>query len=214
MSAYASVVLDVDSTVSGVEGIDWLGERRGGAVKAEIVELTDKAMRGEIPLEAVYGKRLAMIQPTFRDIEALSRAYIDRIAVGCDDAIRRFHRARIRVVLVSGGIRQAILPLAAHLGIAADDVKAVDVHFEVNGAYSGFDESSPLATSSGKHAVVEACRLPRRIVGMGDGSTDVAMKGVVDTFAAFTGFATREAVVKQADVVIQSFAELATLVLG
>ena len=214
MTAYASVVLDVDSTVSGVEGIDWLGKRRGEDVRAEIVALTDKAMRGEVALESVYGRRLAMIQPTVEDIEALSRAYIQQIAPGCADAIQRFRREAVRVVLVSGGIRQAILPLAAQLGINASDVHAVDVRFGVNGMYAAFDHSSPLATSAGKHEVVEGCRLPRRIVGMGDGSTDVAMKGAVDTFAAFTGFAARESVVKHADVVLQSFAELATLVLG
>ena len=214
MKAYASVVLDVDSTVSGVEGIDWLGERRGADVRAEIVALTDKAMRGEVALESVYGRRLAMIQPTLNDIEALSRAYIEQMAPGCADAIHKFRGEAVRVVLVSGGIRQAILPLAAHLGIDASDVHAVDVQFGVNGEYAAFDHSSPLATSIGKHAVVESCRLPRRIVGMGDGSTDVAMKGAVDTFVAFTGFTARESVVKQADVVLQSFAELATLVLG
>jgi phosphoglycolate phosphatase-like HAD superfamily hydrolase len=47
---------------------------------------------------------------------------------------------------------------------------------------------------------------------VGDGATDLATRGVVDSFAAFTGFAARENVVRQADVVINSFAELSALV--
>src|SRR2546430_11122537 len=36
-------------------------------------------------------------------------------------------------------------------------------------------------------------------------STDLAMRGVVDSFAAFTGFVVRESVVKHADTVLACF---------
>ena len=49
---------------------------------------------------------------------------------------------------------------------------------------------------------------------MGDGSTDLAMKGTVDTFAAFTGFAAREPVVRAADTIVASFEELVGVVLA
>jgi len=113
---YASVVLDVDSTVSGIEGIDWLARRRGD-VAVDIARLTADAMRGAIPLEAVYGRRLALIRPTRAEIEELSKAYIAGIAPDCPATIALLRRAGIRLALVSGGIRQAILPLARHLDI-------------------------------------------------------------------------------------------------
>lgn len=215
MSArFASVVLDVDSTVSGVEGIDWLAQRRGPETAAKIVEITDRAMRGLVPLESVYGGRLAEIRPTRGDVAALARAYIEQIADGCADVIARLRGAGVRVVLVSGGLRQAILPLAAHLGIAASDLSAVDVYFDEAGDYAGFDTSSPLTTSSGKHAVIESLELPRPSLGAGDGATDLAMRGAVDEFGAFVGFAARPAVVQKADVVFHSFREIETRVLG
>jgi phosphoglycolate phosphatase-like HAD superfamily hydrolase len=49
---------------------------------------------------------------------------------------------------------------------------------------------------------------------VGDGATDLATRGAVDSFAAFTGFVSRDAVVRQADFVISSFAELAEYVLS
>src|SRR5262249_28185501 len=61
---FATVILDVDSTVAGIEGIDWLAQRRGPDVAAKIAQLTDDAMRGTLPLEAVYGARLDAIRPT------------------------------------------------------------------------------------------------------------------------------------------------------
>jgi phosphoserine phosphatase len=122
--------------------------------------------------------------------------------------------AGVRVVLVSGGLRPAIEPLATHLGIGTADLHAVDLRFDDAGAYVGYDESSPLATSVGKRFLVEGLDLPRPVLAMGDGATDAVMRGVVDRFAAYTGFARRENVVSQADVVIESFLQLGALVLG
>jgi phosphoserine phosphatase len=210
---FASVVLDVDSTVSGIEGIDWLARRRGGATAAEITQLTADAMRGAIPLEDVYGRRLAVIRPTRAEIDALSSAYIAAIAPDCPATIASFRRAGIRLVLVSGGIRQALLPLARQLGVDAADLHAVDVEFDAAGNYSSFDASSPLTTTAGKASVVSSLGLPRPILAVGDGHTDLAMRPVVDSFVAFTGFTAREAVVRAADSVARSFRDLAKVVL-
>jgi phosphoserine phosphatase len=211
---YASVVLDVDSTVSGIEGIDWLARRRGGDVAADITRLTADAMRGAIPLEAVYGRRLALIRPTRAEIEELSKAYIAEIAPDCPATTALLRRAGIRLTLVSGGIRQAILPLARQLDIEAAGLHAVALEFDADGNYAGFDESSPLTTSSGKATVVASLGLPRPILAVGDGHTDLAMRPVVDSFAAFTGFTTRDAVVRGADCVVKSFRDLETVVLS
>ena len=211
---YASVVLDVDSTVSGIEGIDWLARRRGGDVAADITRLTADAMRGAIPLEAVYGRRLALIRPTRAEIEELSQAYIAEIAPDCPATIAALRGAGTRIVLVSGGIREAILPLTRRLDIEAADLHAVALEFDADGSYAGFDESSPLTTSSGKATVVASLGLPRPILAVGDGYTDLAMRPVVDSFAAFTGFTTRAAVVRDADCLMKSFRDLEIAVLS
>ena len=54
-------MLDVDSTLSAVEGIDWLAALRSEAVRERVAEVTDRAMRGEVPLAAVYAERLAAV---------------------------------------------------------------------------------------------------------------------------------------------------------
>ena len=45
---YRSVILDVDSTLCGVEGIDWLARQRGADVAEQTALLTQRAMAGEI----------------------------------------------------------------------------------------------------------------------------------------------------------------------
>jgi phosphoserine phosphatase len=212
--AFRTVALDVDSTISGVEGIDWLAERRGADVARRIGELTDRAMRGDLPLERVYGLRLATIRPRRDEVEALAKAYVQGLAPGCAGTVSRLRDAGVTVVLISGGLRNAMLRLATHLGVKVADVHAVQVQFDAAGEYSAFDESSPLATSIGKRTVIAALRAARPILMVGDGMTDLAARPAVDSFAAFTGFASREPVVAGADMIVHSFDELGHVVLG
>jgi phosphoserine phosphatase len=211
---FQSVVIDVDSTLCGIEGIDWLASRRDPATGAAITALTDRAMRGEIALDAVYGERLAAVRPSRRDVDDLAAAYVGALAPGAADAVRALHAAARRVVLVSGGLRDAILPLAAQLAVADRDVHAVPLRFAADGAFAGYEAASPLTTASGKQDVVRSLALPRRILAVGDGATDLAIRPAADAFAAYTGFIRREPVVASADVVIDSFAQLVELVLS
>lgn len=207
---FRSVVLDVDSTLCGVEGIDWLAERRGPDVAQRTRTLTERAMNGEIALDAVYGERLALIRPTVADIAALAQVYRATIAPRAEAAIEAMRRAGVRVVLVSGGIRQAIEPLASDLGV---ELRAVELSFDARDGYAGF-APSPLTTQAGKLEIVRALALQRPALAVGDGSTDVAMREGVDQFVAFTGFTHREGVIARADAVVSSFEELAALVMS
>jgi hypothetical protein len=101
--------------------------------------------------------------------------------------------------------------LAKYLGI--EDLCAVDIDFRPDATYAGFEESSPLATSHGKPDIVAALGLARPLLGVGDGSTDLAMKPVLDRFVAFTGFVTRPPVVDGADEAIETFDQLLSMVL-
>jgi phosphoserine phosphatase len=214
MRRFNTLVLDVDSTVAGIEGIDWLARRRGDAMLQRIASLTDDAMRGAIPLEAVYGARLEAIRPARADIDALSAAYVAAISPGCIDVVERVRRAGVRVILISGGLRPAILPLARTLGIDETELHAVDVYFEAAGAYAGFDQASPLTTTNGKPAVLERIAAVRPILAVGDGNTDLAMRPAVDMFVAYIGFIRRETVVAGADAVASSFGDVERLVLA
>jgi phosphoserine phosphatase len=211
---FASVVLDVDSTLCGVEGIDWLAGLRGSEVGSKVTELTNQAMRGRIALDAVYGERLALVQPARYEVEMLANLYVSSLAPGAARGVRRLRDAGRRVVIVSGGVREAILPLARKLGVPEGDVHAVPLRFGQDGDYEGFEESSPLATAVGKRTVVESLALPPRVLAVGDGATDLAIRPVVDAFAAFTGFIRRDAVVNDADLVVETFDQLTDLVLA
>jgi phosphoserine phosphatase len=211
---FASVVLDVDSTVAGVEGIDWLATLRDPAVATRIAELTADAMTGRRPLSDVYAERLNAVRPTRTEVEQLAEAYLAGVAQGATEVVRRLITAGVRVILVTGGLREAVLPLAARLGVPDHDVHAVPLEFDPDGAYVRFNSEALTAAEQGKRLVVERLMLERPILAVGDGITDAEMRPAVDAFAAYVGFIHRPEAVERADHVLESFADLEDLVLS
>lgn len=208
---FATVVFDVDSTLSTIEGVDWLAHRRSTEVARACAALTEQAMDGAVPLDAVYAQRLALIRPSADEIAYLGEAYLATMVPGMRSLIRLLLIKRVQVHLVSGGIRQAILPIARHVGISERQVHAVSLTTDDEGLMSRLDGAQLLATQRGKPQVVHDLGAPRPIVMIGDGSTDAAVRGVVDSFVAFTGVVRRPAVVAVADAEATSVRALHTL---
>jgi phosphoserine phosphatase len=213
LSRFNTVIFDVDSTLSGVEGIDWLAAQRGPEIEAWSARLTERAMEGEIPIEAVYSERMRIVKPTLLEVQQLGKVYIERVATHAAETIAELRSNNIEVVMVSGGLREAILPLAGELGVDQKNVHAVSVFFGQGGAYAGFDDASLLTRQSGKRTVVGQMDLKGPILAVGDGMTDFEIKSVVQGFAAFIGFTRREAVIERADYVVESFDQLRNLIL-
>lgn len=197
---YRFVFFDVDSTLVTVEGIDVLA--RGNP---EIVRLTEAAMNGEIPLDAVYAKRLEIIRPTRTDVEALGQRYVESMVDGAEQTIATLRDAGVDVHLVTAGIAQAIAPLAAKLNIAPRAVHAVSLDFDAQGNYLDFDRRSFLTRPGGKELVVRSIltRSKGKAAFVGDGVSDLETKPVVDLFIGFGGVAVRERVRAEAHVFVE-----------
>ena len=204
------MVFDVDSTLTGIEGIDWLAARRDAATAEWVLQLTARVMAGEMPIEEAYAVRLDRVAPTRDEVRALAEAYRDAVAPDARAVVAMLVKTGVRVLAVSGGLRDAVVPFCTGLGFAASDVHAVAVGWDARGRYAGLVPGSPLATQIGKVKVLKGLALKHPILAVGDGSTDVEMKraGEVDAFAAYTGFTRRPMVVQAADFVVTSFAEL------
>ena len=200
MLRFRSVLFDCDSTLTAMEGIEELARDH----RPEIARLTELAMRGAVPLEQVYGRRLDLIRPTRAQVEAIGARYVDAIVPGAVETFGRLRGAGITVQILSGGLGPAVRTLARHLGIDDAQVAAVEMHFGPSGEYLGFDAASPLVRSGGKRHWIESAgaSLPRPMLLVGDGATDLEARPALDAFAAFTGVVAREEVVRRADIVI------------
>ena len=214
MPRFSTVIFDCDSTLSAVEGIDELA----GPHREASTALTNAAMRGELPLEAVYGKRLELIRPTREQVEALGRLYVERLVPDARETVAALHAEGIEVRIVSGGLLPAVREVARAVAVPDEYVAAVDVWFDPQGGFAGWETSSPLARSLGKRAQLERWNggLSRPVMMVGDGITDLEARPPADTFVAFAGIIAREPVLGRADAVIRtrSLAPVLRLALG
>jgi len=197
------VCFDFDSTLTRLEGIDELARRAG--VMDEIAPLTAAAMDGTLALDEIYGRRLAIVRPDRAAITWLAARYIEDKVAGAFETIAALQRANVPVHIVSGGLRDAILPFAAEAGIASNCVHAVDIAFRDDGSYLDFDQKSPLTRPDGKAVICGALRPRYKAVALiGDGVTDVAARDAGAYVIGFGGVCAREAVRSGADVFIES----------
>jgi len=208
--SYDIVCFDCDSTLSKIEGIDELGRRSG--LFDQLVALTNAAMNGELALEDIYGKRLELIKPDKEQMDSLADLYISEMVEGVEEVFSTLLAQGKQVHIISGGIRQAILPLAAKLGLPVENVHAVDVLFNADGSYLNFDQQSPLAKTGGKAVICKQIQLAGQTMAMiGDGKTDLEAKQAGATVIGFGGVMQRDIVLEQADVFVKETSLLAVL---
>ena len=213
-----AIFIDVDSTLTGIEGIDELA-RLGGKFDT-VAEMTRQAMDGVIPFENVFKARLELIRPTAKDVFQIGQRYREAIVPDAKPTIDLLHKFGKRVFLLTGGYAQAIYPLAEDLGISEERVLANTIYFDEDGTYLGFDEENPLAAQGGKGIVIAQTEQSGEWFGrtmlVGDGASEVEAMADVDLLVGFGGFVTRERVRNEADVFLgtQTFAPILPLMLG
>ncbi len=191
------ICFDCDSTLSRIEGIDELARRVG--LGEELSKLTDMAMNGIVPLEAVYERRLSLIRPDQGSIDWLADLYIAEIVEGVKEVFAALLAQDKDVHIISGGLRQAILPLAQCLNLPESHVHAVDIYFNEDGSYRNYDLDSPLARTGGKAFVVGTLKTQGSLVMIGDGKTDLEAKQAGAYVIGFGGVADRAIMRESAD---------------
>ena len=214
---FQRIIFDCDMTLVTVEGIDELARLKGQA--EYIAELTRQAMDGKILLEEVYAKRLELLRPTRAELEEVARIYRRTLTPQTAEVIAALQLAGVEVIIVSGGLKAAVLDLAEMLKIPAQNVHAVEVRLDELGGtwwdytrhqYAGNPNETyfafaptPLAESNGKLAVVRNLASDgKRTMMVGDGFTDLVTRDVVRLFVGFGGVERRKALMEEAAVFI------------
>lgn len=226
------VIFDCDSTLCAVEGIDelarWLGK------EAEVAELTRRAMNGELPLEAVYSRRLELLQPTREHMQRLARLYRETLIPDAAAVITALLRAGREVFIVSGGLAEGVREFGLWLGLPEANIHAVEVEYNqlagrwwetwkhpggrnLHERYLTHD-GGPLTVGRGKAEIIRRLRQQRRgrALLVGDGTSDLEASEAVDLFVGFGGVVSREPVRAAALVFIHvpELAPVLTLALG
>ena len=211
---FARVVFDCDSTLSVIEGINELAAMKG--VPYEVADLTRQAMGGEVPFEEVFSRRLDIIKPAKKHLAAVGKLYVSTLVEDVAMVTAALQTLGIEVRIVSGGYREALLPVAEALDIHVDHLHANDLYFTPEGDYHGYDTENPLSRSGGKGAVIESLpRLPHTLL-IGDGASDAEVGCGVELFVGYGGVERRDAVHNVAPVYLhgESMAPLLVMAAG
>lgn len=187
-----SIIFDVDSTLCTIEGIDELARMKG--VEEQIIPLTQRAMEGQLSLEEIFARRLALIQPTTIDLAKLASLYCQSLSPSIPGVLNELRKRKIDCYIVSGGYKEAVLPLADFLRIPSQNVYANSLYFDEKGIYRGFDQNCPLWKRNGKTEVIKKLPLKRKSILVGDGMSDAEAKEAVDIFIGYGGVTKREKV--------------------
>ena len=207
MAEPTTYVFDFDSTLVRIETLEALadialaGAPDAAAIRAEVAALTDQAMAGDLPFGEAMRRRLALLPLTRDHVAELAGRILDEGTPSVRRNLRFFRENAGRIVILSGGFREIIAPLAAHLHVPPERVLCNDLTYDAEGRVIGVDEANPLSEAGGKPVVIRALGLPGPVVMIGDGWTDaeVRLAGAADRFHAFTEIVRRETVVVAAD---------------
>ncbi|MES2860380.1 MAG: phosphoglycerate dehydrogenase [Pseudomonadota bacterium] len=216
MSAPPTLIFDFDSTLVRIETLEALadialeGHADAASIRAQVASLTDRAMAGEIDFGEALRQRLAMLPLTREHVHALADRILDEGTPSVRRNLRFFNENAANLIILSGGFREIIAPVAERLGVSPDRVICNDLIYDAEGRVTGVDDSNPLSHENGKPTVIKVLGLTGPVVMIGDGWNDAEVKlaGAADRFYAFTEIARRDKVVAVADGEAASIDEL------
>lgn len=216
MSAQPTLIFDFDSTLVRIETLEALADialkdhPNAAEIRAEVAALTDQAMAGEVPFGEALRRRLALLPLTREHVDALAATILDEGTPSVRRNLRFFQENAGRILVLSGGFREIIAPVAERLGVAPEHVFCNDLTYDDEGRVTGVDDTNPLSQADGKPRVIRSLKLDGPVVMIGDGWTDAEVKlaGAADRFYAYTEIVRRERVVAAADAETPSMDEL------
>ena len=174
---------DMDSTLIEGEVIDELAKLAG--VSAQVVKITEAAMRGEMEFQESFRRRVALLRglPEVRVHELLHSI---PLVEGAEQLIGTLKMLGYKTAILSGGFQFFAQHLQSRLGI--DYVFANDLHV-VDGLVSG-EVLTPIVDGARKAdllreiAALENISL-EQVVAVGDGANDLPMLGIAGMGIAF-----------------------------
>jgi len=177
------VLLDMDSTLIQEEVIDLIAEKYG--VGAQVSEITEAAMRGELDFSGSLAARVALLTGAETSIlEEVKREIT--LTPGARTLIRTLHRLGHKVGVVSGGFINVIEPLLKELNI--DFYRANNLEIigdKLSGKITGkVIDREAKAEALREFANSEGVSLAQTIA-IGDGANDLGMLEIAGVGIAF-----------------------------
>ncbi|MYN47524.1 phosphoserine phosphatase SerB [Pseudoduganella sp. FT93W] len=184
MSDFKLVAMDMDSTLITIECIDEIADMQG--LKAEVSEITEAAMRGELDFSASLKRRVALLKGL--EATALERVYEERLqlSLGAETMLKAVQQAGLKTLLVSGGFTFFTARLKQRLGLDYTHANELEI---VDGRLTGNVIGGIVDAEEKKRTVERVCAelgiSPSQAIVMGDGANDLKMMSISGMSVAF-----------------------------
>jgi phosphoserine phosphatase len=165
--------MDVDSTLIQGEAIDMLAAKAG--VAAEVAELTERTMNGDLDFEDALRARVRLLKGLSESV--LDQVYDElQLAPGARTLVRTLRRLGYRFAIVSGGFTHLTDRLCQDLGIEYAAANKLEI---VDGFLTG-ELTGRIIDRAGKAKALRRFARDARLtidrtVAIGDGANDVDM---------------------------------------
>ena len=184
LADFSLVAMDMDSTLITIECIDEIADMQG--LKAEVSEITEAAMRGELDFSASLTRRVALLKGL--EAAALERVYEERLrlSMGAETMLAAVRAAGLKTLLVSGGFTFFTERLQARLGLDYTHANVLEIE---DGRLTGRVVGGIVDAEEKRRTVARVCAElgvdTRRAIVMGDGANDLKMMGIAGLSVAF-----------------------------
>jgi len=184
MTDFKLVAMDMDSTLITIECIDEIADMQG--LKAQVSEITEAAMRGELDFAASLTRRVALLEGL--DASALDRVYDERLKLspGAETMLQAVQQAGLKTLLVSGGFTYFTSRLKQRLNLDYTHANELEI---VDGKLTGKVLGAIVDAEAKQQTVERVCAelgiSPSEAIVMGDGANDLKMMSIAGMSVAF-----------------------------
>lgn len=168
------IVSDMDSTLITIECIDEIAA--GVGLKAQVAEITEQSMRGELDFEQSLRRRVALLKGLREEVLQEVYDHVLQLSAGAEYLLAECKKHNVKFVLVSGGFTFFTERLKTRLGL---DYAYANVLKSEHGVLTGELEGR-IIDAQAKADLLRQHReelglRPEQVLAMGDGANDIPM---------------------------------------
>ncbi|UOO81574.1 phosphoserine phosphatase SerB [Uruburuella testudinis] len=168
------IVSDMDSTLITIECVDEIAA--GVGLKAQVAEITERSMRGELDFEQSLRQRVALLKGLDESVLQTVYDQVLQLSPGAEFLLEACKKHQIKFMLVSGGFTFFTERLQRQLGL---DYAYANMLETADGKLTGrllgrIIDAQAKADLLIQHREMLGLR-PEQVLAMGDGANDIPM---------------------------------------
>ena len=207
------IIIDFDSTFITEESLDELAKYKlrdqpdSQTILNKIKSLTNAGMNGDIPFKQSLDERMEVLNLNRSDINSVSKILSECVTPSFTKNKSFFIENNNKIMILSGGFKELIVPIVDDFGILSSNVFANDFIYNSSEQITGINQDNIMSKNGGKVKQSKLLSIHGTVHVIGDGYTDYEIKldGPATHFFAFTENVERKNICELADLTLSNF---------